>query len=88
MPLPTRAWLFDEWTAPYPEPLNYALVDTRLNETPHGGGGTAPPAVNAVGSMTPESAAAPIGPPDIASGSRPDALREAHRGRGCSGRGM
>jgi len=50
-------WLFDEWTAPYPEQLNYALVDTRLNDrrlndthlndtrlndTPRGGSGAAP----------------------------------------------
>jgi hypothetical protein len=29
-------WLFDQWTAPYPEPLNYAIADTRLNATPPG----------------------------------------------------
>jgi hypothetical protein len=25
-------WLFDQWTQPYPEPLNYAVRDARLNE--------------------------------------------------------
>jgi hypothetical protein len=25
-------WLFDQWTAPYPEPLDYAVGDTRMNE--------------------------------------------------------
>jgi len=30
-------WLFDDWTAPYPEPLNYALTDVRLNEEAHAG---------------------------------------------------
>ncbi|MBI3766866.1 MAG: hypothetical protein HY271_00050 [Deltaproteobacteria bacterium] len=25
-------WLFDEWTVPYPEPLDYAVRDARLNQ--------------------------------------------------------
>ncbi|TMA79965.1 MAG: hypothetical protein E6J72_09775 [Deltaproteobacteria bacterium] len=43
-------WLFDEWTAPYPEPLNYTLVEARVNETP------ASAAVSSAGSPAPPPA--------------------------------